>query len=628
MPSLRSAITLHAYKQFRAALAFVGGLLRRARAAFLNYLFRPGGAYTLAICRIALFGYLYIHVYAGALGHGLGRADYHAQVNLSGYHAKSLLYLLFPSTPPSIEVLHAVLLLAQISTICAMLGLATRIAMVTSVASMTFLGAVIYAWEPLWSHPYNGGLIAAIGFMFGRAGDVLSLDSALARHLLRRPLSIARQVYHWPLVLGLFGATIVYFGGFYAKWSTPEWTFTLSWALSDNLRNAASLPWLIFGQEPPPHVAILVSTPWLWRLAALAHLATQLLPVFALFCFDRPWLRLAEGVVFCAGVVLLKAVMGFWNPEWLLLSVFFVDWEHFLRKLGLLRAAPAPAPLPPRTVGPELYAAAFIGLNLFIVAIRYDDRGSSRLFPFTSMNFYSNVAALRPYGEHRYYPFNYAEVFLNFPGGETRKWNCYPGLTRNFAVAYGDLLPARQKLAVQLGEIGALQATLAGLKGAPAADCAAMLATEGYESVDFHASILDIPPFPEKVRFELGHRALIGRYELDRRRAIAAAGRTRFLTGRSRREIRTYAVEIASAGMDVARYEILLANDPWQNYRIGPLLPAPGRFEGDSFEIDEDFYRRLPLGDYPVVIRVVEKDGRHYDFFGGLVHRLRGRHER
>ena len=43
------------------------------------------------------------------------------------------------------------------------------------------------------------------------------------------------------------------------------------------------------------------------------------------------------------------------------------------------------------------------------------------------MNFYSNVAAGRPYSEHKHYPFPYGELIISYGDGTTRKYHCYPG---------------------------------------------------------------------------------------------------------------------------------------------------------------------------------------------------------
>jgi hypothetical protein len=597
---------------YSTALSLPGTLRRRFAHNLENYLFRPGGAYALAICRIGLFSYLYVHVYAGVLADGLADPDYYSKVNVATYRAKSVLYLLFPNDPPPIAFVHFVLMFAAISTLFAIAGVLTRVSMIVSVATLTFLASLTFAWEPLWSHPYNSGLLAGIGFMFARAGDVVSVDSYFARYVLRRAIAIDRRVYWWPVILGLFGTAALYFGGFYAKWSTTEWTYNFSWICSDNLRNAVALPWLMWGKTLPWQVDLIVNNPWLWKFAALGHVITQMLPMLAMFSFNKPYLRLAEGLVFVAGVALLKMVMGFWNPEWMILAVFFVDWEYFLKKFGVPLASTEPS-RPVRNPGPIMaYAIVFIAINLVVIFTRYDDLGTSRLYPFSSMNFYSNVAASKPYSDHKFYPFSFEELELESSEGVHQKWYCYPGVGSLDASIAADA-STQIKLPQQIGAILSVANAVNGIHAEKTADCEGAVNLKHYRAIDLYASILDIPAYPERVRFDVGFRALIGRYERDRNRVIAAASSLR--TGPK------LLIDVQSQGLDAARYEILLANDPWRNHPIGPLIAPRGVWTDQTFEIATEFYKALPVGWYPIVVRVTEKSGDIYDFFGGILYR-------
>ncbi len=590
-----------------------------ARLFVGDYLFRAGGAYSIAICRIALFGYLLIHVFADIIYIGVGSPDYYQGINLSSYHAKSLVYLFFPSAPPPVELLQALVWLAGLSTLAAIAGLATRWSMIASTVSLTFLSAIIWAWQPLWSHPYNSGLLAAWAFMFGRAGDVWSVDSWIARSFLRSPISLERRVYWWPVILGQFGVSAVYFGGFYAKWSTPDFAFDLSWALSDNLRNSVSLPWLIRGEPLPWNVDLLVNTPWLWKLAALGHLATQALPILALASLNRPWLRLAEGLVFAAGVVLLKLIMGMWNPQWLILTAFFVDWEYFLRRAGVSLSASGTRPVE-RPWLPAAYATAFVLANLIIIVVRYDDRGSSRLYPLSSMNFYSNVAAAKPYSEHLFYPRILDELILRYPGGSERKWYCYPTpqapAIGGLALAAYENVPGVEKIKRQVGAmegiVGAVRSM--GTRPSPPVDCVGTVDVSSYEAIDLFASVLRIPAYPSPVSFQVGFRGLVSRYEKDGDRTIAAAAGVSAADG-------TMKVSVATAGLQVRRIDLLLANDPWKNENVGPLLDLPGSWDESTYLVDEAFFKSLRQGWYPVVVRVTEDNDRTYDFFSGILYR-------
>src|ERR1044071_9120383 len=87
----------------------------------LRYWFRPGGATTLAICRIFLFSYLYLHVFHGVLGTGIADAvHYYQSVNLAAYYPKSLVFLFFPVKPPPTWVIEGLIPLAAVSTLCSL----------------------------------------------------------------------------------------------------------------------------------------------------------------------------------------------------------------------------------------------------------------------------------------------------------------------------------------------------------------------------------------------------------------------------------------------------------------------------------------------------------------------------
>jgi len=594
----------------------------KLRDIWHGYLFRPGGAYAIALCRIFLFSYLAIHIIGDTFVYYMaaGGDEYLASVNVANYYPKSIVWALFPSTPPSGWIIDLVRYIAIASTAMAIIGLATRPAMIISTLSCLFLASLIFSWEPQWSHPYNSGLIAAIPFMMGRAGDVLSADALIAKYVLKRPISINRDVYWWPVILGMFGVSTVYFGGFYAKWSTPDFTYDLSWVFSDNLRNSVALPWLIRGQELPWNVDLIVNSPVMWKLAAFGHIATQALPILAVFSLKRPYIRLAEGLVFVAGVFLLKFVMGMWNPSWIILAAFFVDWEFFLHKAGFaLRqdSTPLVGENPNARRAVEVFAALFVAMNLVIIVVRYDEWGQHRFYPFSSMNFYSNVAALQPYGKHQFYPFAYGELFVRYPNDVSRKWSCAPGIYSDYAIAFKSGLSPERKLEIQVGAMKAYMSHLHGANGQPITDCpgTGTVATSDMVAVDLFASILHIPAYPEQVRFEVTRRALVSRYESAGDRIVAAAaGEIEWTEG-------TIRMAVASHGLSVARYDIFFSRNPWTTDDPGPLIPVPGRWDGRFFYMDQDLYDRLEPSWYPVIVRVTETSGHSYDFFGAIVYK-------
>lgn len=601
----------------RESLIDFGRKIPDLRSAFIRtadaYLFRPGGAYSISICRIALFVYLYVHLIGDADQIIETGAGYLARANLAGYYPKSIVWLIFPAAPPSAFFIDLVLLTAKVSTIAAGAGLATRPAMIVSAFSNLFLGSLIFSWEPLWSHPYNSGLIAILAFCWGRAGDTLSIDALIARAI-GRPISLNRDVYWWPVILGQFGVATVYFGGFYAKWSTPEFTFNLSWVFSDNLRNSIVLPWQIRGEALPWNVDLIASSPFIWKLSAFGHLATQFLPILALLSLNKPWLRLAEGAVFAAGIVLLKFIMGMWNRSWAILTVFFVDWEFFLKKAGLAfpHAGQRVARSQRQTNVVIGFAMVFMAVNMLVILTRFDDTGKNRFYPLSSMGFYSSVLAQKPFGEHKHFPFLYGEMIFNESNGNRAKWHCAPGISASYLATYQSASDASERVKQQVSALRALVASAA-RAGDVIQDCSGTIRAGAADSIDLYSSVLNIPPYPERPMFEVGHRALVARYEKGSGRYLAAAAQVK-PAGLSA------GFSIASEGLTNPHFEVLFAADPWKN-RKPRVFNIEGVWQGDTFVMDPAAYKALDPGSYPIVVRAIEPSGGTYDFFGGIIYR-------
>jgi hypothetical protein len=596
---------------------YASGSGQRLSAILRGYFFRSGGAYSAAICRVALFSYLLNHVHA-QLASAIGNAEqYLHSANLAAYTPKGLVWVFFPTSPPPAWVVQALFPIALISSICALVGLLTRPAMIVSVMSFCFLAGMLYSWEPLWSHQFNGGLLAGIGFMFGRAGDVLSVDSLIARYALRRPISIKRRVYWWPVILGQFGTAAVYFGGFYAKWSSPDYSFDLAWVFSDNLRNSVALPWLIWGRQIPLLPELIINHEWIWKTAAFGHLATQALPILAMLSLGKPWVRLTEGAIYIAGVVLLGAVMGIWNLPWIILAAFFVDWEFFAGKFGIRLGGETSDKPSISSAGLIIgWSLAFMLANIAIIVMRFDDTGRNRAYPFSSMNFYSSAAASKPYTEHHFYPFLYGELEFEYRDGTRRKWSCFSGINVLYLPGFQNAEDIGRKLSDQESAIRSIVERVKANNSGEANDCEGSVNLRDYVSIDLFASVLDIPAYPERARFEVGHRALVGRYEVDRGRIlVAGAAGLRGSSGR------TLAIDVDGRGFDDPKFEVLFANDPWKHHPVGPHLIVPGAWTGNAFEINADYYSGLVAGWYPIVIRVTEGTGRSYDFAGGVFYK-------
>jgi hypothetical protein len=132
--------------------------------------------------------------------------------------------------------------------------------------------------------------------------------------------------------------------------------------------------------------------------------------VLAVLHKDNPWLRLAEGVVYAGGVFLLHIVMTVWNPVWLPLAVFFVDWDWFQQKFSraslLSPALGNGGSSIPATRLNALVVSSVYGFFAFYVATFTLQLAHKHLiYPFSDMDFYSDVRAKKPYDVHQPYDF-------------------------------------------------------------------------------------------------------------------------------------------------------------------------------------------------------------------------------
>jgi hypothetical protein len=408
------------------------GFASRAIGALERYFFRPGGELGIAFTRVALFVGVYLSYTRLPFGHG-GVEAWLASVSPTAYAPKGIVQLFWAEPPPAAFV-EFMLVVAQASTIMAIVGLLTRPAMVASVISVWFLHGLGYSFVFGWSHPHNVVILAGLAFMFGRAGDRLSLDAVICRWRGQSPPPERVQdgTYMWPLLLGQAATALFYFGAGFAKLVGREYGFELTWIFSDSLRNMLIQPWFVDDLPLPWYVALAASHPLLWQLTAFGHLVCQFTPLLACFAIHRPYVRLAEGLVFVAGVILLGLFMGFWNEQWLFLLAFFIDWDFFFGGIGWLRRGPAPGSgLPVRRAAANrsgarlafarsavlLWAVAFLAFFVATFTLRLG--WTHRFYPFSNLDFFATPYALEPYGEHRDWHANLGEISLITDEGET-----------------------------------------------------------------------------------------------------------------------------------------------------------------------------------------------------------------
>ena len=428
------------------SLATLSALIKHTMGRLERYFFRPGGRYGIAIARVSLFVGIYI-TYT-KLPFSAGRVDaWYASVSQAAYRPKGLVQL-FWTAPPPVSFVEALIVLAQISTIMAIIGLLTRPAMITSVLSVLFLHSLGYSFVFGWSHPHNVMFLVGLAFMFGRAGDHLSADALIRRwrNGSLPPYRVIDGTYTWPLLLGQAAAALFYFGAFFAKLVGRDYSLNVGWVLSDSLRNMLIQPWFVADQPLPWYVELTASHPALWQLVALGHLLTQFAPILACFAINKPWLRLVEGLIFATGVYMLGWFMSYWNHQWLLLVPFFVDWDYFGARLRgqvhkafskfaiaysaaarppvkrdflIIGAVPGPAAstqaLRRRIV--LVWASAFLLVYIATFGLRLGF--VHFLYPFSNLDFFSGVYAVEPYSEHQHWFQYLGQVSIVTDAGET-----------------------------------------------------------------------------------------------------------------------------------------------------------------------------------------------------------------
>ncbi|WFU66720.1 hypothetical protein [Bradyrhizobium brasilense] len=554
-----------------------------------------------------------------------GGASYYDTVPLASYNPKGLVQL-FTSAPPPAWFVSVVVTIANWSTLAAIIGLFTRSSMILSVLSVSFLLGLSFSWEPYWSHGSNVVMLAGIAMMFGRAGDYLSFDYVIRRYWLNWPASrlFRDGSYWWPVLLAQIAVALFYFAGFFAKVTGPDWDSGLSWVFSDNLRNSLLRPLMIFDREVPWQVLVVASSPFLWKLVAAGHLANQALPLCVIAATHKPRVRLIEGLVFAAGAPLLGIFMGFWNPYWMLLAAFFVDWDYFIGpKLEDTYAFSSGDIIPngkdtdaTAKLAPTYRAACltFIAAFLLFDASTFLFRLSPvhKMYPFSWMGFYSSVEARPPYDWHQPYTIPSGQLLLHRKGAVEDIVSLWQ-LTSLYLPAFTNA----PELERRADAVKAVEGLLEPYEHKPYDLNGRSFDVGGWDRIDLNAALIQIPAYPRETKRTIAHAALVA--SLDRRTGvIKAAGARQAMdpaTGGT-------ALTIETIGFEHPEISLFYRPDPWTNGDGQPLLPLPGAFRDNGFVIDEEKLD-LPRPSWtPIVIRVREKDQMEmFDFFGPVLYR-------
>jgi hypothetical protein len=353
--------------------------------------------------------------------------------------------------------------------------------------------------------------------MFGRAGDVLSVDALMRRSRSIDPAAMqAGNRYMWPILLGQAMIALFYFGACFAKVAGDDNRFNFDWVFSDSLRNMIIQPWFVADQPLPWLVELFASHQLLWQLAALGHLAIQFSPILACVFINNPIVRLIEGVVFAVGVILLGVFMGYWNLDWLLLVPFFVDWDYFFSA----RQAPNKAPQARLKVRPTVRRSLVYTWSAFLVlsitATFVFRLGFVHFFyPFSNFDFFSNVNAEQPLSEHRPWHQDIGEISIVTSDGETfiqpenlALISRYRGIDK---LRIDESIDQKRGLALAAAneELGRQQWKLLGdhITVSPPRD--------SIREIRLWGAIVRFPAYPERPGWQVIFRGLLGIYDVE-----------------------------------------------------------------------------------------------------------------
>jgi hypothetical protein len=548
------------------------------------------------------------------------------------FHAFGLLRP-FGDRTPSAEVLGLVWNIAIASSMMSLVGLVSRPATVVAVVSTLVITTFREGSYPYWSHGYVVVMVAGLAFMFGQSGASLSLDSLLARWIRIYPFrSETRLGYWWPVAAGQAAIALFYFGAGVAKQINSG---LFDWVFSDNLRFSLAVTW--YGYEAyqvPRHIDLLMNNRWLWTVAAAGHVVTQFYPILSIFHKDRPLFRLTEGVVYVAGVYLLYFVMTVWNPVWLPLAVFFIDWDWLVgvisrspEKLrpfaGVGAAATAHDTGGRGKLAVRSYLCAFFGFYVLTFTLQLGHW--HLLYPFSSLDFYSDVKAKRPYGKHLPFDFYRGQILVRLDKCDvtaadweaagmtpisTREasvrqhcrngWYRYPNITSTYPEFYrASSLDAMT---------GSLQATKEYLSKDPG------YFVPGIREIAIEKAIWVYPAYPLPVQPVPVHFGLRANLDLE-------TGKVRYVDSRYYRdpETRELRIDVEVSGFEDPVIDILYRSD----VRNVSVTPPSKRLEGKwttptRFVIDEP--AKFLTEGYAFALFYIrdraDPSGRVYEFWG------------
>lgn len=359
------------------------------------------------ICRIAIFlavGWVSLIVNDAMLNGDIAR--YVTNRTGGPYYAFGPL-LLFPHAMPGPTFWLLMQYASAIATVMAILGLFTRPAMIVSVISTLFLVVLDASQFMGWSHPYNVIFLAAIPFMFSRAGVHLSLDRWLyKKYGLACFNPHTEKPVFWAVLAAQYSAALFYFGAFWAKAyvSAGGWHYIFS----DSMRHIFAITWHGYVEMLTPwYVTWIASHPLLWMGMSFVHLVMQFIAIFVVFATYKPCWRLFEGLIFALSCLCLYIFMSVLDPWWLLLCACFVDWDYFYAQAKARGLLPKPLKIFPAVSSDMTSKAPILTIALLVIFFGTYIGGfvtqkidELKLYPFSDMNMYAAVYAMKPYNQH------------------------------------------------------------------------------------------------------------------------------------------------------------------------------------------------------------------------------------
>lgn len=548
-----------------------------------SWLFRSGGKYNAAITRMAIAIALWLTIrHHSNFDFALDYKEWILVKSSLGWIPKGIIKifdLLYSGPPPELLV-KSIYITAHISIICMFIGLLIPISQVIAVLSLLFIVSLQTSYGPYWSHAYNVQLLAGLAFMFAKSADVLSVDYLINKWR-NNSNKEKGNIYWWPVIFAELSVALFMFGAFFQKFRAGG----IYWALSDNIRNSLVISWLQYRSEPPSIVMWIVQDPLIWKTAGMLQLFAQSTSILAAFFLHRPIFRfIFGGLFFFIEIVALGHVFEFWHPFWIPLCFICVDWEYFYKLLNSFRSKKidnyssintAPNIFLSRRykMFVLLFGVVFFGyytLNLIF------SLGEKHLnYPFSTMGFYSETRAIKPYNGHKYFPIYSGRIDVYSPDDHTKPVEvCYREELDDYLF--------RVSTIKELEEIdSSMQKRLKRGIYTFSVERRCDSTPVEFKKIIYRSGLMAVTPYPSEpdfidlhmgyraVRDNHGFRALISKLDWDTKK-------------------KQYVINIEHKGFKKPSFEILARYNMRTNPQITGIEKLPGYWENDKYFIENN----------------------------------------